>query len=123
MSVKSHSTMNCISPLFQDNETGFHWLLMTSQTSLRRERDVTNRLASVPVALSIFSSAFNPEKGIDRKKSGSNFKLRYRDYRLIKEITHSNRICITNRIYFNQVTRELRTLKCRKKNCLLPRSS
>lgn len=115
--------MNCISPLFQDNETGFHWLLMTSQTSLRRERDVTNRLASVPVALSIFSSAFNPEKDIDRKKSGSNFKLRYRDYRLIKEITHSNRICITNRIYFNQVTRELRTLKCRKKNCLLPRSS
>lgn len=111
------------SPLFQDNEAGFHWLLMTSQTSLRRERNVTNRLAGVlPVALSIFSSTFNPEKGIDRKKGGSNFKLRYRDYRLIKEITHSNRIYITNRIYFNQVTRELRTLKCRKKNCLLPRS-
>lgn len=117
------STMSYISPLFQDNEADFHWLLMMSQTSLCRELSVTNRLVIIPVVLSIFSLAFNPEKGIDRKNSGSNFKLCYRDYRLIKEITHSNRIYITNRIYFNQVTRELGTLKCRKKNCLSPRSS
>lgn len=73
-------------------------------------RDVTNRLGNVAISLSTFSSAFNQRKGIDLEKSGSNFKLRYIEIIVVKEITHSNRIYIINWIYFNRVTRESWTL-------------
>lgn len=59
-------------------------------------RDVTNRLGNVVVSLSTFSSAFNQRKGIDLEQSGSNFKLRYIEIIVVKEITHSNRIYVIN---------------------------
>lgn len=76
---------------------------------------MTNRLGNVVVSLNTFSSAFNQRKGIDLEKSGSNFKLRYIEIIVVKEITHFNRIYITNWIYFNLMTRESWTLNAERK--------
>lgn len=78
-------------------------------------RDVTNRLGNVAVSLNTFSSAFNQRKDIDLEKSGSNFKLRYIEIIVVKEITHFNRIYIINWIYFNLMTRESWTLNAERK--------
>lgn len=104
-------------PLFNFiNSDRFLLVLNDVANKFTPRRDVTNRLGNVAVSLSTFSSAFNQRKGIDLEKSGSNFKLRYIEIIVVKDITQSNRIYIINWIYFNRVTRESWTLNAEREN-------